>query len=100
MTHLFAILGLSLLSYLFWQQRKQSELAKNAIAHYCKQHNLQLVSVAFGRHKRQTINKRRCWVTLYLFEFSSLGDDCYQGELTMQGFRVAYCHTPAYRIES
>ncbi|EPI4818148.1 DUF3301 domain-containing protein, partial [Vibrio alginolyticus] len=38
------------------------------------------------------------WHTVYQFEFSSLGDDCYQGELTMVGFRPQNFHLPPHRL--
>ncbi|WP_139046636.1 DUF3301 domain-containing protein, partial [Vibrio cidicii] len=52
MGDLFAILGLALFCFLFWQQRQQSELAKSAIVRKCEQLDLQLISVAFGAHNR------------------------------------------------
>ncbi|MDW2313309.1 DUF3301 domain-containing protein, partial [Vibrio sp. 1075] len=48
---LLAILGLCFFCFLFWQQRRQSELAKVAISRKCEQLDLQLVSIAFGAHK-------------------------------------------------
>ncbi|EDK25958.1 hypothetical protein VISP3789_00630 [Vibrio splendidus ATCC 33789] len=36
------------------------------------------------RHELTTIWR---WHTIYQFEFSALGDDCYKGKLTMVGFR-------------
>ncbi|MFA0697947.1 DUF3301 domain-containing protein, partial [Vibrio sp. 10N.222.49.C9] len=38
------------------------------------------------------------WHTVFAFEFSALGDDCYQGELTMVGLRVSHFHTDPHRI--
>ncbi|WP_154217241.1 DUF3301 domain-containing protein, partial [Vibrio parahaemolyticus] len=38
------------------------------------------------------------WHTVYQFEFSSLGDDCYQGQLTMVGFRPQSFHLPPHRL--
>ncbi|USD65891.1 DUF3301 domain-containing protein [Vibrio sp. SCSIO 43136] len=95
---LFAILGLVLFCALFWQQRRQSELAKAAIAHRCKKLELQLLSVAFKGHKMRHKDGRLGWHTLYQFEFSSLGDDCYQGELVMVGFAPTWFNLPAYRV--
>ena len=50
MTNLLAILAVAFLGYAFWQQSKQTEVAKKAIARHCKQLNLQLLSVARGEH--------------------------------------------------
>ncbi|WP_158105022.1 DUF3301 domain-containing protein [Vibrio vulnificus] len=95
---LFAILGLCFFCFLFWQQRRQSELAKAAIAHKCDQLELQLISVAFGGHKLKTPEGSWRWHTVYLFEFSALGDDCYQGQLMMTGFRPLNFFLPPHRM--
>ncbi|MGX9418773.1 DUF3301 domain-containing protein [Vibrio sp. RC27] len=96
-TDLYAIIFAALVCFLFWQQRKQSELAKQAIQRKCKQMNLQLVSVAFSTHKFRTKEKTWRWHTIYHFEFSSLGDDCYQGELIMRGFYISKFNLPPHR---
>ncbi|WP_050919695.1 DUF3301 domain-containing protein [Vibrio campbellii] len=95
---LLAILGLCFFCFLFWQQRRQSELAKAAITRKCEQLDLQLVSIAFGAHKLKTPDGIWRWHTVYQFEFSPLGDDCYQGELTMIGFRPLNFHLPPHRL--
>lgn len=98
LSDLFAIVLLSFGCFLFWQQRRQAELAKEAISRKCKQLDLQLVSVAFGRHKLKTPEGIWRWHTVYLFEFSALGDDCYQGELKMFGFTPSAFHLPPHRM--
>jgi hypothetical protein len=95
---LFAILGLSFACLLFWQQRRQSELAKTAISKRCKQLDLQLLTVSFGAHKIRTPEGKLKWHTLYHFEFSALGDDCYQANLIMRGFRPVHFNIPPYRV--
>jgi hypothetical protein len=94
---LLAILLLAFGCFIFWQQRKQSELAKAAIKRKCDQLNLQLVSVSFSAHKLRTKQKQWRWHTVYHFEFSSMGDDCYQGELIMVGFYVSQFNLPPHR---
>lgn len=98
MSHLVSILALLLLGYLFWQQRRQSELAKMIIAKKCEQLDLQLLSVAFSAHKLKTPDGVWRWHTLYQFEFSSLGDDRYHGELQMSGFKAIGIHLPPHRL--
>ncbi len=97
-SNLFAILGLCFLCFLFWQQRRQSELAKNAIAKRCQKLDLQLLSVALKGHKVRTAEGNWIWHTVYHFEFSALGDDAYQGRLVMQGFRPMHFNIPPYRM--
>ncbi|SDH67493.1 Protein of unknown function [Vibrio xiamenensis] len=95
---LLAILAVSFGCLLFWQQRRQAEIAKAAIARKCQQLELQLVSVALGSHKLKTPEGLWRFHTVYQFEFSSLGDDCYQGKLTMLGFKPVSFDLPPHRL--
>ncbi|NOH78953.1 DUF3301 domain-containing protein [Vibrio sp. RE86] len=95
---LFAILALSIVCLLFWQQRRQAEIAKSIAARKCKELDLQLVSVALKGHKLKTPDGIWRWHTVYEFEFSSLGDDCYKAEIIMQGFHLAKVTLPPHRM--
>ena len=95
---LLAILGLALICFVFWQQRRQGEIAKTIATRKCEQLDLQLVSVALKGHKLKTPDGSWRWHTLYQFEFSSLGDDCYQGEIIMQGFHLLRVNLPPHRM--
>ncbi len=99
MGDLIAILGVSFACFLFWQQRKQSELAKAAISKRCNQLELQLLSVSFGAHRFRTPEGKIKWHTAYYFEFSALGDDYYQANLIMVGFRPVHFNIPPYRMD-
>lgn len=95
---LLAILVLALVCFVFWQQRRQAELAKSIAARKCEQMELQLISVALKGHKLKTPDGSWRWHSIYQFEFSSLGDDCYQGTLIMQGFHLAKFDLPPHRM--
>ncbi len=95
---LLAILGLCFACFLFWQQRRQSEIAKAQIARKCDQLELQLLSVSFGQHQWKTRDGRWMWHTIYHFEFSALGDDCYQATLEMRGFTPMRFFIPPHRM--
>jgi len=95
---LFAILALTAICLLFWQQRRQAEIAKAIAARKCKELDLQLLSVALKGHKLKTPEGLWRWHSIYQFEFSSLGDDCYQGRILMQGFRLAKVELPPHRM--
>ncbi|MCG3723337.1 DUF3301 domain-containing protein [Vibrio cincinnatiensis] len=97
-SNLIHLLLLSVLCFAFWQQRRQSEIAKRHITRHCSNLELQLLSVSFGHHKWKTPDKGWRWHTIYYFEFSALGDDCYQGELMMVGFHPFKIQLPPYRI--
>ncbi|WPC73360.1 DUF3301 domain-containing protein [Vibrio porteresiae] len=98
MEHLLNLLLVFLVCFAFWQQRRQSEIAKMVIQRQCDQLQLQLVSVAFGRHHLKTPQGAWRWHTVYWFEFSSLGDDCYQGQLIMYGFKAGKFHLPPHHL--
>ncbi|MBL4830121.1 MAG: DUF3301 domain-containing protein [Aliivibrio sp.] len=98
MDNLLAILLFSFIGYGFWQQHRQSELANLAIKHRCKQLNLQLLNVSRGGYKLHLPDGKKSFHTLYLFEFSAIGDDCYQGKLIMKGFRAAHFTLPPHRM--
>lgn len=98
MSDLLAILGIAIVAYLFWQQRRQAELARQLIQRKCDELNLQLVSVSFAAHKLKTPLGQKLWHTQYNFEFSALGDDCYQGQLIMRGLQLQHFNIPPYRI--
>lgn len=51
---LLLILALCFAGFLFWQQRHQAEIAKQAIQRHCDKLDLQLLNVAFGQHKFKT----------------------------------------------
>ncbi len=97
-TNLWMILGLCFFCFLFWQQRRQSEIAKTAVSRRCKELDLQLISVSLKRHNLRDANGRWGWHTIYDFEFSALGDDCYQGKLVMKGFYILNFHIPPHRM--
>lgn len=96
MAEMLAILLLMALAALFWQQRRQAELAWQYLRRYCQHHDLQLLSVARSQRKWN----RQPWglQTHYLFEFSSDGESRYQGCLIMQGLHAVKVDLPPYRM--
>ncbi|RSD30626.1 DUF3301 domain-containing protein [Vibrio pectenicida] len=95
---LLAILALCCIALVFWQQRRQAELAKTIATNKCKQLELQLLSVALKGHKAKMPDGTWYWHSIYQFEFSSLGDDCYQGEIIMRGFQLIRVQLPPHRM--
>jgi len=96
MTDLLLLFFICLIGAECWQRRKQSELAERLIRHYCKNANLQLLSVArqsFGLPLllSQVIQKANAFV----FEYSAdnVGKD--EGELYLVGL-----HQPVFRVTS
>ncbi|GLT17321.1 hypothetical protein GCM10007938_10980 [Vibrio zhanjiangensis] len=95
---LLAIMVLFLIAFVFWQQRRQAELAKEIATRRCKQLDLQLLSIALKGHYVKMPDGRWCWHSIYQFEFSSLGDDYYQGQLVMRGLQLIRVQVPPHRM--
>ncbi|NVD06091.1 DUF3301 domain-containing protein [Vibrio sp. JPW-9-11-11] len=95
---LIAILALSVVCMIFWQQRRQAETVKSIALRKCNQLDLQLISVALKGHKLKTPDGIWRWHSVYQFEFSALGDDCYQGTIIMQGYQLMRVDLPPHRM--
>ena len=98
MTDIFIVLLLAAVCFIFWQQRRQAELAKLVGSRKCKELNLQLLSVALKAHRLKSPTKTWYWHSEYNFEFSSMGDDCYQGKIIFRGFTVIDIILPPHRV--
>lgn len=97
-TDLLLILAAVVICLLFWQHRKQSELARQAIEQRCQALSLQLLSTALHRYSFRLPDQTFGFHAIYLFEFSVTGDDYYQGRLLMQhGFPKQF-FIPPYRL--
>ncbi|KXI22883.1 DUF3301 domain-containing protein [Photobacterium sanguinicancri] len=97
MTNLFWIVTVSFGCFLFWQQRRQTELAQKFIEQRCEKLGLQLLSTARGSHKLRD-EQQWHWHTVYWFEFSADGQDYYQGYIVMKGFRPMRFYVPPHRL--
>ncbi len=92
------ILAVAFIAFLFWQQRRQSELAYQAVKRHCEHLDLQVLSVSFFRYRFQLPDGRFRFHSVYQFEFSARGDDYYQGRMIMIGFKAAKFMLPPYRL--
>ncbi|TNF35224.1 MAG: DUF3301 domain-containing protein [Gammaproteobacteria bacterium] len=90
-----------LLGWLLWQAQKSRESARKIAQKYCKQQDLQLlddtvvlsrIRIGKDRADRFRIARR------YRFEFSSMGDERYQGELELMGNELVFIDVEAHRI--
>jgi hypothetical protein len=82
----------------FWRIRAISEQAKAYLQRYCEQNGLQLLSIARRKTRLTRTQGRIDWYNEFHFEFSSTGEDSYEGELVMSGLKVLKTELPAYRI--
>lgn len=83
---------------LFWRIRMISEAANRYLAQYCNTQQLQLISIARRRTRPMLYRGKLDWRSEFDFEFSSTGQDCYTGSLTMNGLTVVTTETPPHRI--
>lgn len=95
LTDIFCILLLLLVAALFWRERQHSELAALALRRYCKSQGLQLLSVALAHRRWQ----RGALTRSYQFEFSSDGEQRYQGVLRLRGLKVEAIDLPPFRMQ-
>ncbi|WP_318496337.1 DUF3301 domain-containing protein [Photobacterium leiognathi] len=98
MENLLGILLVAIIAFLFWQQRRQTELAQYFIEQRCKNMGLQLLSFARGKHKLKDHNGEWGWRTVFIFEFSADGHDAYQGYLEMKRLRASHFFIPPHRL--
>ncbi|KJF96680.1 DUF3301 domain-containing protein [Photobacterium leiognathi] len=98
MENLLGILLVAIIAFLFWQQRRQTELAQYFIEQRCKNMGLQLLSFARGKHKLKDHHGKWGWRTVFIFEFSADGHDAYQGYLEMKRLRASHFFIPPHRL--
>lgn len=92
------LMAIVVIAIQFWRIRAISEHAKLYLQQYCQQQQLQLISVARSKTRFARTAGRLDWYNEFEFEFSSTGDDRYQGRLSMSGLKVLETDLPAYRI--
>ncbi len=98
MGSLFLILLGFLGGVLFLHLRRQSEVANTIIRQYCRESGLQWISTArAGQYWAP--QKNGLLVYRFNFEFSSNGENCYQGTLLMSGLHSISFIVPPYTID-
>lgn len=102
LTDLFVLFLFALAGLYWYSAAGMKQLALSAARDYCKKMDLQLLdeSVALRAlwFKRSPDGQLRVWRS-YNFDFTSTGDDRYQGRIILLGKQITHIHTPAYRVE-
>ncbi|UJF18909.1 DUF3301 domain-containing protein [Vibrio sp. SS-MA-C1-2] len=98
MENVWGMIIILFIAMIFWQQRRQSEYARQIIQQHCKKMQLQVISIAFGRRHFFDQHRRFNWHSEFCFEFSVNGQDLYNGKLMMKGFKVVQLYTPPHRM--
>lgn len=92
---------LAMLGAFFWSGLKAREVALAAIHRKCREMDLQFLDqgVALSRLRIcQDRNRRWGLNRLYVFEFSSTGDERYRGYVEVQSMRVQDIHLAPHRL--
>lgn len=96
MWDLLFILGMVLAGTIIWKLRQQSEFANTIIAQHCQKLGLQLLSTARS-HFNYKLGKDFLRAN-FVFEFSSDGENRYQGNLSLSGLMQPRFELPPYRV--
>ncbi|WP_158967058.1 DUF3301 domain-containing protein [Paraglaciecola sp. L3A3] len=83
----------------FWRLRAISESVKDYLENYCETRQLQLISVARDKTRIGSYRGKLDFQSVFVFEFSGNGEECYQGKVSMAGLTVLDTDTPAYRVQ-
>jgi len=87
----------------FWYRQKATERVRAIARQHCQQQQLQLLDDTVSLKKTRITRSdagRFCIQSVYQFEFSSLGDDRYSGELVYQCGKVISVRLDAHRFDS
>ncbi|RUO50975.1 DUF3301 domain-containing protein [Pseudidiomarina aquimaris] len=92
------LIAVAFIGLLFWQGRRQAELARVHAQRYCQQYQLQFLDIAWQGGKLSKAGRHFGWLSRYQFAFSSDREHRYEGEITMLNLRLQKVDTPVYRL--
>jgi len=103
MSHPILLISLLLLGGLYWFKSQQvKEIALAATRAHCAKMEVQMLDdyiaangISLAKDKNGRLQVRRS----FAFEFSSTGDERYNGRIEMLGHRVESIYMEPYRIE-
>ncbi len=87
--------------YIWWQSQEIKVLAKAAAERQCRELGLQYLDdsiILRGIAPNHLFKGRPCLLRRYVFEFSSTGDERYEGRVTTLGRRVTSVEVDAHRF--
>ena len=91
-----------LLAQHWWNSKGVKEIALKATQKYCREMEVQLLDQSISLRglwlKRDDKGRLRFWRS-YNFDFSSNGDDRYQGRIVLLGRRVESIQLEPHRVE-
>jgi len=98
-----ALTALIILAVWYWlRAREIKEQSFKAAAKYCDELSLKLLDDSVVLKQIRPVRSsqgHRCLQRLYLFEFTSTGEDRYQGEIVLIGRKVEHIKLQPHRVE-
>lgn len=96
------LIGLFIAFYFYWSSSQRvKEIALRATQSYCNKMEVQMLDgyVALNklRLKRDESGKIRIWRS-FLFEFTSTGEERYDGQITLLGVKILSIQLDPHRI--
>ncbi|GBL04142.1 DUF3301 domain-containing protein [Glaciecola sp. KUL10] len=98
LSSLIILLSIGLISFQFWRLRGIAEHCIAFAKQYCDNNNLQFISLARQSTKFTIYKGKLDWKISYTLEFSSNGEDAYEGKLVSIGKHIASVELPVYKI--
>jgi hypothetical protein len=99
MENIYYLIITGLIFWYFIHLRQVSEFALKYTKNYCEKDKLQFISIARRSTRIKYNNKRGIYFySIFDFEFSSDGDSCYQGVVSLNGLKLNDFVLPTYRI--
>ena len=90
-------LGLGFVAFQFWRIRSISEFTDSYLRQYCKNNQLQLLSIARAKTRITFNYSKPDWHNIFVFEFSGNGEDRYSGEVELVGKHIIRTTLPPHR---
>jgi len=98
-----ALTALIILAVWYWlRARELKEQSLKAAAKYCDELSLKLLDDSVVLKKISPVKSsqgHRCLKRLYHFEFTSTGEDRYQGEIVLIGRKIEHIKLQPHRVE-
>lgn len=99
MASVWIIILVSTLLYLFWQDRRAAETAREYAKRHCEKLNVQFLSIACQRKRLGILkNGKPGLKTAFMWEFSSNGEDTYVGTLHLEDAKVISVDVPPHKL--
>lgn len=102
LSDLFGLLIISLVGYYWWHSKGVKEQTLKVVSRHCDKLDLQLLDQSIALRglwfKRDKTGNLRFWRS-YTFDFSSQGDDRYQGRIVLIGKQIESVDLDPHRID-